>query len=108
MNWSREDEILDDKWVQQSRKESQQSGSQPTTSDLKGLNWEVLVISEPIVNAMCLPGGKIVVFTGLLEHFGSNAEIATIIGHEVQIAYHFRLSFFIGCGSDVFSLCLSH
>ncbi|KAG6410856.1 hypothetical protein SASPL_128927 [Salvia splendens] len=31
----------------------------------------------------CLPGGKIVVFTGLLNHFRADAEIATIIGHEV-------------------------
>lgn len=85
VSWSRDDEILDDKWVQRSRKKSQESGSQPTTSHLEGLNWEVLVINEPVVNAMCLPGGKIVVFSGLLEHFRSDAEIATIIGHEVYI-----------------------
>ncbi|KAE8663299.1 DEAD box RNA helicase family protein [Hibiscus syriacus] len=82
--WSGEDEILNDKWVQKSRKKNQERGSsQPTTSHLAGLNWEVLVIKEPVVNAMCLPGGKIVVFTGLLEHFRSDPEIATIIGHEV-------------------------
>ncbi|ONI25151.1 hypothetical protein PRUPE_2G284400 [Prunus persica] len=34
-------------------------------------------------NAFCLPGRKIVVFTELLKHFRSDAEIATIIGHEV-------------------------
>ncbi|KAB2072857.1 hypothetical protein ES319_A07G045700v1 [Gossypium barbadense] len=83
MNWSREDEILDDKWVQRSRKSSQVKGSQPTTSHLEGLNWEVLVVNEPVVNAICLPGGKIVVFRGLLEHLRTDAEIATIIGHEV-------------------------
>lgn len=79
--WYREDEILDDKWVEHSRKKGQ--GSQANTSHLDGLNWEVLVVNEPVVNAFCLPGGKIVVFTGLLEHFRSDAEIATIIGHEV-------------------------
>ncbi|KAI3894678.1 hypothetical protein MKW92_052801 [Papaver armeniacum] len=47
------------------------------------MNWEVLVIDEPIVNAFCIPGGKIVVFTGLLDHFRTNGEIATIISHEV-------------------------
>ncbi|KAL2334518.1 hypothetical protein Fmac_015731 [Flemingia macrophylla] len=82
-NWHREDEILDDKWVQQSRKKGQERGSQAATSHLDGLNWEILVVNEPVVNAFCLPGGKIVVFTGLLEHFKSDAEIATIIGHEV-------------------------
>ncbi|XP_059449947.1 mitochondrial metalloendopeptidase OMA1 [Corylus avellana] len=81
--WFKEDEILDDKWVQQSRKKGQERGSQPETSHLDGLNWEVLVVNEPAVNAFCLPGGKIVVFTGLLEHFRTDSEIATIIGHEV-------------------------
>ncbi|MED6136337.1 hypothetical protein PIB30_055097 [Stylosanthes scabra] len=79
--WHKEDEILDDSWVQQSRKKGHEKG--PATSHLDGLNWEVLVVNEPVVNAFCLPGGKIVVFTGLLEHFKSDAEIATIIGHEV-------------------------
>ncbi|XP_039007429.1 uncharacterized protein LOC120135177 [Hibiscus syriacus] len=88
ITWSREDEILDDKWVQQSRKESREKGSssKPTTNHLEGLNWEVLVINQPDVNAMCLPGGKIVVFTGLLEHFRTDFEIATILGHEVAHA----------------------
>ncbi|XP_062120180.1 mitochondrial metalloendopeptidase OMA1-like [Humulus lupulus] len=81
--WFRDDEILDDKWVEETRKKGQQRGSQSATSHLEGLNWEVLVVNEPVVNAFCLPGGKIVVFTGLLEHFRSDAEIATIIGHEV-------------------------
>ncbi|KAJ7975608.1 Mitochondrial metalloendopeptidase OMA1 [Quillaja saponaria] len=84
--WSRQDEILDDSWVQQSRKKGQERGSQAATSHLDGFNWEVLVVKEPVVNAFCLPGGKIVVFTGLLEHFRSDAEIATIIGHEVAHA----------------------
>lgn len=81
--WFREDEILDDKWVQQTRKKGQERGTHSATSHLEGLNWEVLVVKEPVVNAFCLPGGKIVVFTGLLDHFRSDAEIATIIGHEV-------------------------
>lgn len=81
--WHQEDEILDDKWVQQSRKKGQEKGLQSATSHLDGLNWEVLVVNEPVINAFCLPGGKIVVFTGLLEHFRTDAEIATIIGHEV-------------------------
>ncbi|CDP05279.1 unnamed protein product [Coffea canephora] len=84
--WNREDEILDDKWVQQSRKSGQEKGKSPATGHLEGLNWEVLVVNEPVVNAFCLPGGKIVVFTGLLEHFRTDAEIATILGHEVAHA----------------------
>ncbi|VAI60573.1 unnamed protein product [Triticum turgidum subsp. durum] len=39
---------------------------------------------------MCLPGGKIVVFTGLLDHFKTDAEIATVLSHEIghAIARH--------------------
>ncbi|KAK6926331.1 Peptidase M48 [Dillenia turbinata] len=85
-SWRKEEELLDDSWVKESRKRSIARGAQPATQHLEGLNWEVLVVNEPIVNAFCLPGGKIVVFTGLLDHFKSDAEIATIIGHEVSHA----------------------
>ncbi|KAL7214415.1 hypothetical protein ACSBR1_026760 [Camellia fascicularis] len=81
--WYRDDEILDDKWVQKSRTKGKERGSKPDTGHLEGLNWEALVVDEPVVNAFCLPGGKIVVFTGLLQHFRTDPEIATIIGHEV-------------------------
>ncbi|GAA0156329.1 metalloprotease [Lithospermum erythrorhizon] len=84
--WSKDDEILDDKWVQQSRKKGREKGEVAATGHLDGLKWEVLVVNEPVMNAFCMPGGKIVVFTGLLEHFKSDAEIATIIGHEVAHA----------------------
>jgi len=79
----REDEIVDNKWVQKSRKKGEKLGSEPDTSHLDGLNWEVLVVNEPVVNAFCSSGGKIVVFTGLLEHSRSDAELATTLGHEV-------------------------
>ncbi|KAI9092495.1 hypothetical protein K1719_027623 [Acacia pycnantha] len=81
--WHHEDEILDYKWIEKSRQKPEKRRSQAATSHLDGLNWEVLVVNEPVVNAFCLPGGKIVVFTGLLQHFRSDAEIATILGHEV-------------------------
>ncbi|KAL6008015.1 metalloendopeptidase [Asimina triloba] len=89
-HWHHEDEILDDKWIQQSRKKSQAARSQSATQHLEGLNWEVLVVNDPMVNAFCLPGGKIVVFTGLLDQFRADAEIATVVAHEVahSIARH--------------------
>ncbi|CAN6480320.1 unnamed protein product [Victoria cruziana] len=90
IGWHKEDEVLDDSWVQENRKISKAQGTQPATQHLEGLNWEVIVVNEPVVNAFCLPGGKIVVFTGLLNHFKSDAEIATVISHEVghAIARH--------------------
>ncbi|KAI3918118.1 hypothetical protein MKX01_041438 [Papaver californicum] len=47
-----------------------------------GDDLEFCVVDEPIVNACCMPGGKIVVFTGLLNVFRTDAEIATIVAHE--------------------------
>lgn len=84
--WSAKDEVLDDTWVDQSRKKGKEKGEISATAHLEGLKWEVLVVNDHVVNAFCLPGGKIVVFTGLLEHFRTDEEIATIIGHEVAHA----------------------
>jgi predicted Zn-dependent protease len=57
---------------------------QPQTKHLEGINWEVLVVQDDTVNACCMPGGKIVVYTGLLDKFKTDAEIATVLGHEVR------------------------
>lgn len=85
--WPVKDEVLDDMWVDQSRKKGKDSGVKSAISHLEGLKWEVLVVNDKVVNAFCLPGGKIVVFTGLLEHFKTDEELATIIGHEVCLVY---------------------
>uniref|UniRef100_A0A0E0K4Z9 Peptidase M48 domain-containing protein n=1 Tax=Oryza punctata TaxID=4537 RepID=A0A0E0K4Z9_ORYPU len=86
----RDEEVLDDRWVTESRDRGKARGAQPETRHLDGLNWEVIVVRDDLVNAMCLPGGKIIVFTGLLNHFKNDAEIATVLGHEVghAIARH--------------------
>ncbi|XP_066322546.1 LOW QUALITY PROTEIN: mitochondrial metalloendopeptidase OMA1-like [Miscanthus floridulus] len=86
----RDDEVLDDRWVTESRSRGKARGAQPQTGHLDGLNWEVIVVKDDIVNAFCLPGGKIVVFTGLLNKFKADAEVATVLGHEVghAIARH--------------------
>ncbi|XP_052141270.1 mitochondrial metalloendopeptidase OMA1-like [Oryza glaberrima] len=86
----RDEEVLDDRWVTESRDRGKARGAQPETRHLDGLNWEVIVVRDDLINAMCLPGGKIVVFTGLLNHFKTDAEIATVLGHEVghAIARH--------------------
>ncbi|KAL6131932.1 hypothetical protein ACLB2K_070305 [Fragaria x ananassa] len=85
---SKDNVVMDDMWIEKSRK--QKGERRGSVSHLNGLEWEILVVDEPIVNAYCLPGGKIVVFRGLLNHCKSNAELATIIGHEVghAIARH--------------------
>ena len=50
-------------------------------------HWEFAVIEEPnMVNAFCLPGGKVAVFTGILPIAKNEAGLATVMGHEVAHA----------------------
>lgn len=50
-------------------------------------HWEVNVIHAPRLDAYCMPGGKVVIFTGLLERLRpSDDEIAMLVGHEIAHA----------------------
>lgn len=49
--------------------------------------WEVVVIDNiNTVNAFCLPGGKMAVYTGILGVAGSDAGLAVVMGHEIAHA----------------------
>jgi len=54
--------------------------------DHPGFDWKVHVFDRDIPNAFCLPGGKIVVYTGILPYVKNEAGLATIIGHEIAHA----------------------
>lgn len=48
----------------------------------------VQVVNLPLVNAVTLPGGRVLVFDGLLKQAGSADELAGVIGHELGHVYH--------------------
>jgi predicted Zn-dependent protease len=54
--------------------------------DLPNANWEFVVFDSKEANAFCLPGGKVGVYTGLLPLIKSDAELATVLGHEIAHA----------------------
>lgn len=80
---------------QQLKEETPESGDSGTngyvscvadaiTSELNpGREWEVVVFEDEAVNAFALPGGKIGVYTGLLEVAETQDQLAAVIGHEV-------------------------
>ena len=50
-------------------------------------DWEFAVIQDDkIINAFCLPGGKVAFFTGILKKTENEAGVATVMGHEVTHA----------------------
>lgn len=50
---------------------------------LAGFKWETNLVEDKAVNAWCMPGGKIVVYTGILPITQNEAALAAVMGHEV-------------------------
>ena len=53
---------------------------------LKDYRWEYKLVENKEVNAWCMPGGKIVVYSGILPVTKDDAGLATVMGHEVSHA----------------------
>jgi predicted Zn-dependent protease len=56
------------------------------TQYLKDYAWEYKLVESPDINAWCMPGGKIVVYSGILPITSNEAGLATVMGHEVSHA----------------------
>lgn len=55
-------------------------------NELDGYKWEFNLVEGPEVNAFCMPGGKVVVYTGLLPIAGDDNGLAVVMGHEIAHA----------------------
>lgn len=56
------------------------------SAELSNFSWEFNLVKDEQVNAFCMPGGKIVVYEGLLKLVSSDDELAVVLGHEVAHA----------------------
>ncbi len=54
--------------------------------DLRGYNWEFRLVDDEAVNAWCMPGGKVVVYSGILPVTSTETGLAVVMGHEVAHA----------------------
>ncbi|PLW94903.1 MAG: peptidase M48 [Marinilabiliales bacterium] len=53
---------------------------------LKGFSWQYNLVQNSTVNAWCMPGGRIVVYSGLLPITETEAGLATVMSHEIAHA----------------------
>ena len=56
------------------------------SSRLAGFDWEFNLVENKAINAWCMPGGKVVVFTGILPVTKDEAGLAVVLGHEIAHA----------------------
>ncbi|MBL8958313.1 MAG: M48 family metalloprotease, partial [Gemmatimonadetes bacterium] len=52
-------------------------------SERPNLPWSFTVIDDPVVNAFALPGGPLFVTRGILAHMNSEAQLVSVLGHEI-------------------------
>lgn len=64
----------------------QHLGSIGAMDRVEGFEWTYNTVEDPTVNAWCMPGGKIVFYTGIMELMATDDEIAVVMGHEIAHA----------------------
>ena len=60
--------------------------SKGLSNRLEGYRWEFNLVEDNRVNAWCMPGGKVVVYTGILPLIKNDAQLATVMSHEIAHA----------------------
>ena len=55
-------------------------------NEVKNFQWEFNLVQDEQANAFCMPGGKIVVYEGLLPYTQNEASLAIVLGHEIAHA----------------------
>jgi predicted Zn-dependent protease len=76
---------------------------------LDGYQWEYNLVDSKEANAWCMPGGKIVVYTGLLPITQNEAALAVVMGHEIThaLAQHGNERMSLGLVQQLGSVALS-
>jgi predicted Zn-dependent protease len=91
---------------------TQYYNSKGLSKELAGYNWEFNLVDNKEVNAWCMPGGKVVVYTGLFTVAQNEAQLAIVLGHEIThaVAHHGQerisqamLAQGIAIGGDIFT-----
>lgn len=82
----KEPESKDERLTSVVKRVTQRISQAAESLDRPGFNWDVRVIEKEDPNAFCLPGGKIVVNTGIARYAKNEAGLAAILAHEVAHA----------------------
>lgn len=84
-------------------------GRLAAASELPNLDFTFTLLNSPVVNAFALPGGYVYMSRGLLALFNDEAEMASVLGHEIghvtarHSANRYNRSIFVGLGAAVTS-----